>query len=67
MKTFTVTVPKGIRDGEKIRLIGQGKPGKDGGKNGDLLIRIKIQDEKGLQLKGYDLYTNLMLTPWKLL
>ena len=65
MKTFTVTVPKGIRDGEKIRLIGQGKPGKDGGKNGDLLIRIKIQDEKGLQLKGYDLYTNLMLTPWE--
>ena len=28
MKTFTVTVPKGIRDGEKIRLIGQGKPEK---------------------------------------
>ena len=65
MKTFTVTVPKGIRDGEKIRLIGQGKPGKDGGKNGDLLIRIKIQDEIGLKLNGYDLYTDLMLTPWE--
>ena len=65
LKTFTVTVPKGIRDGEKIRLIGQGKPGKDGGKNGDLLIRIKIQDEAGLQLKGYDLYTDLKLTPWE--
>lgn len=65
MKTFTVTVPKGIRDGEKIRLIGQGKPGKDGGKNGDLLIRIKIQNEASLQLKGYDLYTDLMLTPWE--
>ena len=65
LKTFTVTVPKGIRDGEKIRLIGQGKPGKDGGKNGDLLIRIKIQNEDRFQLRGYDLYTDLMLTPWE--
>lgn len=65
LKTFTVTVPKGIRDGEKIRLIGQGKPGKAGGKNGDLLIRINIQDEEVLRLKGYDLYTDLMLTPWE--
>lgn len=65
LKTFTVTVPKGIRNEEKIRLIGQGKPGKNGGKNGDLLIRIKIQDEDAFQLKGYDLYTDLMLTPWE--
>lgn len=65
LKTFTITIPKGIRNGEKIRLIGQGKPGKDGGKNGDLLIRINIQDEEVLKLKGYDLYTDLMLTPWE--
>lgn len=65
LKTFIVTVPKGIRNEEKIRLIGQGKPGKNGGKNGDLLIRIKIQDEDVFQLKGYDLYTDLMLTPWE--
>ena len=32
MKTFTITVPAGIRDNEKIRLIGQGKPGQNGGK-----------------------------------
>ena len=65
LKTFTITIPKGIRNEEKIRLIGQGKPGKDGGKNGDLLIRINIQDEEVLKLKGYDLYTDLMLTPWE--
>ena len=46
MKTFTVTVPQGIRDGEKIRLIGQGKPGINGAKNGDLFIRINIKDDK---------------------
>ena len=63
MKTFTITIPEGIRDGEKIRLIGQGKPGKNGGKNGDLFIRIKIKDDNQFKLKGYDLYTDLCLTP----
>ncbi len=64
-KTFSVTVPKGIRDGEKIRLIGQGKQGKNGGKNGDMFIKIDIQDTKKFKLKGYDLYTDLLLTPWE--
>ena len=33
MKTFSVKVPAGIRNGEKIRLLGQGKEGINGGKN----------------------------------
>lgn len=65
MKTFTVSVPAGIRDGEKIRLIGQGKPGQNGGRNGDLFIKINIEDDNKFKLKGYDLYTNLLLTPWE--
>jgi curved DNA-binding protein len=65
MKTFTVSVPAGIRDGEKIRLIGQGKPGQNGGKNGDLFIKINIEDDNKFVLKGYDLYTDLLLTPWE--
>ena len=64
-KTFDVKIPEGIADGEKIRLIGQGKPGKNGGKNGDLLIKIKIKDDSEFKLKGYDLYTNLYLSPWE--
>ena len=63
MKTFTVNVPAGIRDGEKIRLIAQGKPGKNGGKNGDLLIRIKIKNDEKFRLQGYNLHTDLCLTP----
>ena len=65
MKTFTVSVPAGIRDGEKIRLIGQGKQGQNGGKNGDLFIKIRIENNNKFRLKGYDLYTNLLLTPWE--
>lgn len=65
VKTFTVKIPEGIRNGEKIRLIGLGKPGKDGGKSGDLLIKIKIENNKKFKLKGYDIYTDLFLTPWE--
>lgn len=65
VKTFTVNIPEGIRNGEKIRLIGLGKPGKDGGKSGDLLIKIKIENNQKFRLKGYDIYTDLFLTPWE--
>lgn len=65
MKTFSVSVPEGIRNGEKIRLIGQGKKGKNGGKNGDLLIKINIEDSKKFRLKGCDIYTDLFLSPWE--
>lgn len=65
MKTFTVTVPAGIRNGEKIRLIGQGKEGTNGGKNGDLLIKVKIEDSSIFKLQGYDLYTDLLITPYE--
>lgn len=63
MKTFSVSIPEGIRDGEKIRLLGQGKPGKNGAKNGDLFIKINIQNDKEFKLQGYDIYTDLMITP----
>lgn len=65
MKTFSVKVPDGIRNGEKIRLIGQGKPGKSGGKNGDLFIKINIENSKTFKLFSSDLYTDLLLTPWE--
>lgn len=65
MKTFTVKVPAGIRDQEKIRLIGQGKAGVNGGKNGDLFIKVNIQNSKRFKLNGIDLYTDLRLTPWE--
>ena len=55
----------GLRNGEKIRLLGQGKEGIDGGKNGDLFIKVNIKDSEKFKLKGNDLYTNLYLTPWE--
>lgn len=65
LKKFKVQVPAGIQNNEKIRIVGQGKAGKNGGKNGDLFIRIKIKDDEKFSLDGYDLKTNLYLTPWE--
>ena len=65
MKVFTVSIPAGIRDGEKIRLLGQGKEGVNGGKNGDLFIKVNIENNDKFKLKGNDIYTDLYLTPWE--
>lgn len=65
MKTFTIKIPAGIRNHEKIRLMGQGKQGENGGRAGDLLIKIQIENDEKYQLEGIDLYTNLYLTPWE--
>ena len=65
MKVFTVTIPAGIRNGEKIRLLGQGKEGQNGGKNGDLFIKVNVKGNSKFKLNGNDLYTDLYLTPWE--
>jgi curved DNA-binding protein len=65
MKTFSVRIPQGIRAGEKIRLLGQGKPGINGGNHGDLFIKIHIDNNDKFKLDGSDLVTDLYLTPWE--
>lgn len=65
MKTFDIKIPAGIRNGERIRLIGEGKKGINGAKNGDLYIKINIENTKKYKLHGYDLYTDLLITPWE--
>lgn len=65
MKTFKVTIPAGIRNGEKIKLMGQGRPGKNGGKNGDLLIKINMSEDKEYKLVGSDIYTTVNICPWE--
>ena len=65
MKVFTISIPAGIRNGEKIRLLRQGKEGTNGGKNGDLFIKVNVTNNKKFRLKGNDLYTDLYLTPWE--
>ena len=64
-KNYDISVSEGIKNGEKIRLIGQGKEGKNGGKNGDIYIKINISDEEKFKIVGNDLHTHLLITPWE--
>lgn len=65
VKTFSFKVPEGIKNNEKIKLAGLGKKSKNGGINGDLIIKIKIENSNNLKLKESNLYTKLYITPWE--
>ena len=65
MKTFSIKIPEGIRNGEKIRLLGQGKEGKNGGRNGDLFIKVLIENDERFELLGSDIYEKIYISPWE--
>jgi curved DNA-binding protein len=60
-----IRIPAGIQNGEQIRLVGHGKPGKNGGKNGDLVVVIRIKDSRNLHLERTNLATMLPLKVWE--
>lgn len=60
--TMTVRIPAGVRDGQKIRLRGKGRPGSGGGEAGDLVVSVKVQPHSYLSLEGRDLHFALPLT-----
>ena len=53
-----------MRDGEKIRLKGQGHPGSGGGKSGDLYLIVRFKPGERFTLEGDDLTTTVDLYPW---
>lgn len=63
-RTISFKIPPGIQAGEKIRLSGQGEPGMNGGKNGDILMRVSFLDDDRFRLTGLDLEATLDLLPW---
>lgn len=63
--TFTFKVPAGVRNHDKIKIPGQGQQGKNGGKNGDLVISINIKDNNNLKLVGSDLILELPIKVWE--
>jgi curved DNA-binding protein len=63
-KSLTFKVPKGVKDGEKIRLHGQGEQGVNGGKNGDLYLLVKLKSSDKFSIEGNNLATNFDIMPW---
>ena len=51
-KRFEVTIPKGVRDGQRIRLTGQGGSGSGGGPNGDLYLVVHLVDDPRFERRG---------------
>ncbi len=64
-KTINYKIPIGIREGEKIRLRGQGHKGRFGGKDGDLYIVFHLKKQEGMELEGSNLYLDLEVYPWE--
>ncbi len=56
-KTLSVAIPAGIDDGGEIRLAGQGRPGTNGGAQGDLVIRVQVEPDPYFRREGFDIFT----------
>ncbi len=65
-KRFDVTVPKGVRDGQRIRLAGQGGHGAGGGASGDLYLDVHVKADPTYERKGDDLYVDLPVSVYDL-
>lgn len=64
-KKITVTIPKGIKDGAKLRLKGEGASGKNGGASGDLFINIKIETKTQVHFDKLNIYYTIPVTPFE--
>jgi DnaJ-class molecular chaperone len=64
-KKFDVTIPKGVREGQRIRLTGQGSAGPGG--RGDLYLVVNIVDDGTYERKGDDLYVDLPVSIYDLI
>jgi curved DNA-binding protein len=64
-REFEVEIPRGVRDGQRIRLAGQGSPGMSGGQAGDLFLRVRLRPHPRFRVDGRDLYVDLPVAPWE--
>jgi len=64
-KTLEVKLPPGVRDGQRIRLSGQGNPGYGGGPAGDLYLKIRILPHHLYKVTDNNIVLDLPLAPWE--
>lgn len=64
-KRITVTIPKGIKNGAKLRIKEEGASGKNGGPNGDVFIIVKIETKTQIHYNKLNIYYNIPITPYE--
>jgi curved DNA-binding protein len=64
-RTLNVRIPKGVRQGQQIRLAGQGAPGIGRGAAGDLYLEIEFRPHPLYRVDGRDIYLDLPVSPWE--
>ncbi len=64
-RTLNVRIPKGVRQGQKIRLAGQGSAGMSGDKPGDLYLEIEFNSHSLYKVEVSDVYLELPVAPWE--
>ncbi len=64
-RRLEVIIPAGVREGNKIKVTGEGKIGKNGGENGDLYLKVKIKEHPLFKVDGDDVHSTLDLEPYE--
>src|SRR5207237_5427969 len=64
-RQLDVVIPKGVREGQHLRLAGQGGPGLGGGSAGDLYLEIAFRPDPRFRVDGRDVYLDLPVAPWE--
>lgn len=63
--TLNVRIPRGVHEGQVIRLAGQGSPGLDGGQPGDLYLEVHFKPHRRYRVENRDVYATLPVAPWE--
>ena len=64
-RTLQVRIPQGVKEGQLIRLAGQGSPGYHGGPAGDLFLEVQFRPDARWRIDGRDVTQRLRVTPWE--
>ncbi|MGI9088075.1 MAG: DnaJ C-terminal domain-containing protein [Chthoniobacterales bacterium] len=65
VETYQVKIPRGVHEGQRIRLAGQGEAGARGGKSGDLFLRVRFARHPDFVVEGSDLIHEVEVAPWQ--
>lgn len=64
-KQLSVNIPKGVTEGQQLRLSGQGQPGMGEGGPGDLFLEIRFRPDSRYRVEGKDVYEDVPIAPWE--